>query len=522
MATNASSSPVAAGQEERQATPLTVPEGALAGVVLVAVVVGVGLRFVLTQTPMWLDEAQTAAIAGLPLGDIPAALRQDGHPPLYYVLLHGWMQLFGHGDAAVRSLSAVLGVLALAPLTAAARRVGGVPTALAAAALAATSPFLVRYATEARMYSLVLLLAFLWWLALQRALEQPRAGRLAGVGVLAGALLLTHYWTAFLLVAGAIPLVVRLVRRDGSAPDVRRVLAAQAAGGLLFLPWVPSLLEQLSRTGTPWATAPNPVWAVVKALADFAGGAHRGAGLALHSLLVVLVLLGLFGRALDRRRIELDLSVVRPARPVAILLGLTIAVALGAVWVTDTAFATRYLAIVVGLVVVLAARGVAQLDVSIRTGVLAAAAILGVLGSWHAVTTDRSQGQQVARAVAQRAGPDALVVACPDQLGPAVARYLPDDVEAVGYPLLTPAGRVDWTDYALRNDDAEPRQLANRIATVADGAEVWLVWQSGYRTFDRQCEQLRQALGRRLGEPVEVISPRADVFEPMRLTRFRG
>ena len=50
-----------------------------------AVAVAVIARFV-TTSPLWLDEALSVNIASLPLGDIPDALRQDGHPPLYYLV----------------------------------------------------------------------------------------------------------------------------------------------------------------------------------------------------------------------------------------------------------------------------------------------------------------------------------------------------------------------------------------------------------------------------------------------------
>ena len=55
---------------------------------------GLVLRF-LTLSHLWLDEALTVNIARLPLGRIPAALRHDGSPPLYYYLLHLWMAEIG-------------------------------------------------------------------------------------------------------------------------------------------------------------------------------------------------------------------------------------------------------------------------------------------------------------------------------------------------------------------------------------------------------------------------------------------
>ena len=39
----------------------------------------------------WIDEGLSVGIADRPLTDIPAALRKDGSPPLYYMLLHFWL-----------------------------------------------------------------------------------------------------------------------------------------------------------------------------------------------------------------------------------------------------------------------------------------------------------------------------------------------------------------------------------------------------------------------------------------------
>src|SRR3954468_16100993 len=80
---------------------------ALTMLAAVAALVGAVLRG-WPRSAMWLDEAQSVSFASLPLTRIPGALRQDGAPPLYYLLLHVWIRLFGDSDAAVRSLSVVL------------------------------------------------------------------------------------------------------------------------------------------------------------------------------------------------------------------------------------------------------------------------------------------------------------------------------------------------------------------------------------------------------------------------------
>ncbi len=141
----------------------------------------VGLGVVLrtyTASATWLDETLTINIASLPLSQLPSALRVDGAPPLYDVLLHGWMQLFGASDLAARSLSGLFSIATLPMARAAGRRAAGPAGARAALLLLSTSPFAVYYATEARMHALVMLLVFAGYLLLQRALTRPSLARL--------------------------------------------------------------------------------------------------------------------------------------------------------------------------------------------------------------------------------------------------------------------------------------------------------------------------------------------------------
>ena len=64
----------------------------------IVVAIAVVMRFA-TTAHLWLDEALTVNIAGLPLRKLPTALRHDGSPPLYYAMLHEWMRVFGTSDA---------------------------------------------------------------------------------------------------------------------------------------------------------------------------------------------------------------------------------------------------------------------------------------------------------------------------------------------------------------------------------------------------------------------------------------
>ncbi|MDP9435911.1 MAG: glycosyltransferase family 39 protein, partial [Actinomycetota bacterium] len=261
--------------------PGTVPLAV--GVVLV---LGVLVRLG-TRSALWLDEALSVAIAQQPLADLPDALRRDGAPPLYYVLLHGWTALFGTGTAAVRALSQVAALAALPLAWLAGRRLGGRGAGWTAALLLATSPFAVRYANEARMYSLVVLLVLAGVLALDTALRDPRLRRLLPLALLSGSLALTHYWALFLLTVVGTGLLGAAALGRARGPALRCALAL-VAGGVLFLPWLPVFLFQVAHTGTPWAGAPG-LDAVLDTWQRWSGPGLPGAALGL--LLLGLALL---------------------------------------------------------------------------------------------------------------------------------------------------------------------------------------------------------------------------------------
>ena len=63
----------------------------------IAALVAVSLLLRTTELGIgfWIDEGLSIGIADRPLGDIPLALREDGSPPLYYMLLHFWLGLGG-------------------------------------------------------------------------------------------------------------------------------------------------------------------------------------------------------------------------------------------------------------------------------------------------------------------------------------------------------------------------------------------------------------------------------------------
>ncbi|MCU1430217.1 MAG: rane protein-like protein, partial [Actinomycetia bacterium] len=176
----------------RRIDPLLVSTAALAAIV----------RFVgLGSQSLWYDEVVTTQVIGGGFRTLLGRIRQkEGTPPIYFIAAAVWSRLFGHGDGAVRSLSALAGTLTVVVVYAVARALGqSLRVARIAALLAAVNPFLVWYSQEARAYALFTLFAALSLLFFARSLRDARTLDLAGFGVVSAATLATHYFAIFLI-----------------------------------------------------------------------------------------------------------------------------------------------------------------------------------------------------------------------------------------------------------------------------------------------------------------------------------
>lgn len=168
-------------------------------------VVGAVLRFnKLGAQGYWGDEAYTAFVGRLQPSEIlPRIAQAEGTPPVYYFAAWAWMKLFGSGEAALRSLSAICGTVTVPLAYLAAAEFVSRRAALASAALVSVSPLLVWYSQEARAYALLVLLGTLSLLFFARSLAQPTPRRLAGWAIFSALALATHYTAALLVLPEA-------------------------------------------------------------------------------------------------------------------------------------------------------------------------------------------------------------------------------------------------------------------------------------------------------------------------------
>ena len=200
----------------------------------------------LTAAAIWGDEGSSLLLSQYSLAGIWEHAAHDVHPPLYFMLLHGWIDLFGDGIFSIRCLSALPGIATvglgvwLVDLLATRR------AALLGGVLLALLPTAVRYSQEVRMYSLLGLWLIGATIALMYWIRRPQRTRyLVMYTLLMSAAFYTHYFTALCVLCHWLYLGLIRVQPGYRLRHIQRSgwWLANMAIVALYLPWLPSLFD---------------------------------------------------------------------------------------------------------------------------------------------------------------------------------------------------------------------------------------------------------------------------------------
>jgi hypothetical protein len=221
------------------------------------VLASLALRLAGRHSWFWIDEALSVGIASHPLRDIPGLLRQDGSPPLYYLLLHVWMRVFGRSEAATHGLSLVFGLASIPVAFWAARSLFGRRAGWYCAALAASAPFITYFSRETRMYTLVMLLSLVTTTCFVHLFARREHRWLPALIVGTTLLLYTHNWSLFLCLGFAVALIPCVLAAEDRTRLLLQVGVWFGAVTALYAPWLPTLWFQSNHTGAPWSDTPG-------------------------------------------------------------------------------------------------------------------------------------------------------------------------------------------------------------------------------------------------------------------------
>ena len=250
-------------------------------VLIVALALGLRL-YRLDAQSLWYDEGFSVYLARMDLSAITNHTAADIQPPLYYYLLHGWIDLFGDSESALRGLSVFFGVLAVPLIYALAWQLFRDRWAgLLAALLLAVSPLHVWYSQEARMYTLltflcllssylvVLIAARAKKVAASEAVNPWLSGALwAAYAVVTSLAVYSHYFAFFVLAFQAVYLLLVWAglllmppsREEGGERNDGALTWLLVGGGLIsgavvllaYVPWLPYLLNRYGADVSYW------------------------------------------------------------------------------------------------------------------------------------------------------------------------------------------------------------------------------------------------------------------------------
>ena len=206
----------------------------------------------LGEKSFWADEVISVYFARQDWPDFVTILSYETNMMSYHILLRFWLKL-GENEFMIRSLSAILAVATVPVLYALGARLFGAKVGLISALLLAVNAFHIRYAQEARSYSLLVLLTALCSWSFLRSIDQPSPKNWAGYVLTSVLAVYSHFFAALVLAAHWASLAFLRPR------DVpwKGLVVSTLVTGLLLLP-VGSFVLTKDIGQVDWIAQPGP------------------------------------------------------------------------------------------------------------------------------------------------------------------------------------------------------------------------------------------------------------------------
>ncbi|HUG13435.1 MAG TPA: glycosyltransferase family 39 protein [Thermomicrobiales bacterium] len=452
--------------------PFTLSDRAISaihyGALVAIVVVGAFLRLTaLRRQSLWFDEIDVVVRAQQPLPEVLRTFVASGeNGPLYNILLALWVRFAGISEPAVRFPSAIAGVLAIPLLYLLGRRLAGSTTGLLAAGLLAISPYHVWYSQEAKMYTMVVVLALVSTLALVEALERNRLVWWVAWVIATSLLFYTH--VATVLVFAAQVAFALATRRAWRGRERSWLLAV----GVLTLPYVPIALWAARVIGGGVVTwMPDVglreavrIFAIKFAVFRYDADIQDRAAL----LYAALAVAGLIALARDRRQ-----------RPWWLMAGLLCVVPVAGLWIVSlrqSVFSDRYGIVALPAYLLLVAAALAWMLRSRFGQPLAIAALaLLVAFAWGPLrdvnrshTAQKEDWRSAYAWIAERAEPGDVILIHPGYLITTHTYFEQRERRLAELQVVTiPTFKVLWLD--------EPLMIQLIRDQVSDARRFWLI-----------------------------------------------
>lgn len=222
---------------------------------LVLLQLAVCLPFI-NSFPIALDEPFSIFWAQQDLGEMISQINKGNNSPLHFILLNGWIKMFGISPLSVRLLSMIFSLLTIIFIYLLARKLLSQWFSVFAVFLFVFSKFDHFHAMEARMYALFLLL-FTMSLLWNYEIIFEKRNRYFALVLVNVAMLYTHYLAIFCI--GSQALIFILNYQLTGRRSVFKYLVSLIVTGLLFLPGLLIFIERIVQqsASVSWVPAPH-------------------------------------------------------------------------------------------------------------------------------------------------------------------------------------------------------------------------------------------------------------------------
>ncbi|HEX8923923.1 MAG TPA: glycosyltransferase family 39 protein [Patescibacteria group bacterium] len=195
------------------------------------------LRLISLNQSLWLDEAISVQVARnmTPTTIISRFSPYDFHPPVFYILLHYWIRIFGASEISVRMPSVIFSMVTIYFVYLIGKKISSEKTGLAAALLTAVNPLFLYYSQETRMYSLattLLTISLYYWLKLQEKNADKKS--VIFYNLFSGLSFLCFYGSIFMTVSLGIVLLLKKKFKMAVVSNIGMVLAIMIVSPLLL------------------------------------------------------------------------------------------------------------------------------------------------------------------------------------------------------------------------------------------------------------------------------------------------
>jgi len=221
-----------------------IPNGMLFVVIVLS---GLLLRiYNLGTESLWVDEITSVYLAHSNIAQIIADRSQSVNPPLYFALLHAWVQFFGDSEVALRLPSAIFSIAAIIMMYHLGLLIWNKQVGLIASLLLSISSFHLYYAQEARGYSLMSLLTLLsMYFFIKMQSEKKNRAIIIEYIVSSILLMYTHFYEIMIIAAqNGYIIIMHLRSKDEKKIDIWRWAFIQIIIAALYLPWLGFLIKQ--------------------------------------------------------------------------------------------------------------------------------------------------------------------------------------------------------------------------------------------------------------------------------------